>query len=733
MLRESSRSSGFWLVAQTTLGGWKMKPIYYLMLVVAVTLAAPVSQPAIAESAVLEEIIVTARKRDESQMDIPLTVSAFSAQEIDHAGYSTITDLITAVPGVTYESFEAEGRGDSASFRGVSTNTGDPTLQNSSKFIDGVYVSGSLYTFLLDEVERVEVVKGPQSALFGRATFSGAINFITKKPTNELEGSLRASLAEEDEYQLSGSVSGPIAEDKLFFRVSAGAFNQGSPYTNITNGAEMGEQDMTSFSGSLRFTPSSQLTADLRVMYSEAQFGEAARATTALNRGELDFPLTSVVGGNTDQLPNPGIDSETFRASLNVNYELSNGYELSFIGGTGSEDTVNESDGNYDPNVTSFLAFLCTPLSPYAGPNCDIFQTVTERELESSFGEIRITSPDDGRLRWLAGVSYFDEDFDTSRIRNFRTAPAFKTSSNFSLFGSVSYDVTDQLTLGLDARFQQEEIELNVPEANRSQEDDFDTFLPRFLAEYQFNDDMLLYFSAAKGNKPGNFNASAPPDFLTVDEEKMWNYEIGTKLSALDGKLNAQVAAFYIDWTNQVYRFNDPDPRFGSYFINAGETEVAGLDISLAATLTEGLSASFAYSWIDAEFQVFESSTALTVLGDGNVAGNSTPRTAKNSFFASLRYSAPLNAFGGDSEWFAIADVSYRDEMFIDELNLETVGPRTLVNVRSGIDTGKVRVTVFVNNLTDTNALTTGFRFGAVALVGLPMPRQAGVSVSVGF
>ena len=709
-----------------------MKFKQFLLPAAAIALLAPVSQPAFAQGAELEEIVVTARKRNESLLEIPLTISAFSADQIDRAGYATIRDLVAAVPGITYESYEAEGRGDSPSFRGVSTNTGDPTLQNSSKFIDGVYVSGSLYTVLLDNLERVEITKGPQSALFGRASFSGAINYITKKPTNEFEGNVRGSFAEENEYQLSGSLSGPLVEDTLLFRLSAGTFGQGSPYNNILDGTEMGEQEINSFSASVRVTPSPQLTADLMVMYTEAQFGEAARATTALSKSELAFPEESMIGGGTHQLDNPGIDSESFRASLNVNYEMANGYQLSLIAGTGQEDTVNQADGDYSPvNNLGFLWFLC--VGPYAGPGCQLFQTVTEREIDSSFAEVRIASPDEGRLRWLAGAAWFDEDFNTARLRNFRQPPSFKTSSNVSVFGSVSYDITDKFTLGLDGRFQAEEIELNVPERSRSQSDDFDSFLPRVLAEYQMDDATLLYFSAAKGNKPGNFNASAPPGFFTVDEEEMWNYEVGAKRSAMDGKLSLQAAAYMIDWTNQVYRFNDPDPEYGSYFINAGETDVVGVDFSLAANLSERLSASFAYSWINTEFQVFESSNALTVLGDADVSGNETPRTANNSLFASLQYRAPLEGLGNGAVWFAGVDVSYRGEMFIDELNLETIEPRTLVNVRGGVDTGSIRVTAFVNNATDNDALTTGFRFGAVALVGLPMPRQAGVSVSLDF
>ena len=709
-----------------------MKPQHYLTPIVALALAFPFSLPALAQGAELEEIVVTARKRDESLLDIPLTVSAFSAEQIERAGYNTINDLVTAVPGVTYESYEAEGRGDSPSFRGVSTNTGDPTLQNSSKFIDGVYVSGSLYTVLLDNLERVEVTKGPQSALFGRASFSGAINYITKKPSSEFEGNLKGSFAEQNEYLLSGSVSGPLVADTLLFRLSAGTFGQGSPYNNILDGTEMGEREINSFSASVRLTPSPQLTADLMVTYTDSQFGEAARATTALSMSELAFPDESVIGGGTQQLDNPGIDSETFRASVNLNYEMASGYELSIIAGTGKEDTVNESDGDYAPQVNlAHLWFLC--VGPYAGPGCELFQTVTEREIESSFAEVRIASPDEGPLRWLAGAAWFEEDFNTARIRNFRQPPSFKTSTNLSVFGSVSYELTDKLTVGLDGRYQGEEIELNVPERARSQSDDFDSFLPRVLAEYQADEDTLFYFSVAKGNKPGNFNASAPPGLFTVEEEEMWNYEFGAKRSAMDGRLSIQAAGYFIDWTNQVFRFNDPDPNYGSYFINAGETEVIGLDLSMVAILSEQWTASLAYSWINTEFQVFESNNALTVLGDADVSGNETPRTANNSLFASLQYRSPLNAFGTESEWFAGADVSYRGEMYIDELNLESIEARTLVNVRGGIDTGAIRLTAFVDNLTDNDSITTGFRFGAVALVGLPMPRQAGISISLDF
>ncbi len=699
--------------------------------ILAATVAMSVAAPAIAQSLAVEEITVTARKRSESLLEVPLSITALTAADIEQSGYITISDLVQAVPGMTYGSFEAEGRGDSPSIRGISVNTGDPTLQGASTFVDGVYFSGSLFSSLLANIERVEVIKGPQSALFGRATFAGAINYITKKSTDEFSGSFNATVAEYDEIQLSGTVSGPIVEDRVGIRVTGGLLSKGSEYRNITNGEEMGDDDIYSLSGALTFTPTDSLDATLSLMYADADFGEATRATTPLNNGKLAFPDISVIGGNVDQLDEPGLTSETFQGSLTVNYDM-NGYTLTSVSSYFNEDTVNQSDGNYNPSKVPFLSFLCNA-GPFVGADCSIFQTVTEREIENVFQEIRLQSPEEEKVNWLLGVSYFDEKFNTARLRNFRQPPTEKTSDNLSIFGSVGVELTDAFTVTVDARYQTEDIENLNLDTNGVQEDEFNSFLPRVIVEYTPNEDTLLYASAAKGNKPGNFNTTAPPEFLTVDEESLWNYEIGTKLSALDGALSIQWAGFFIDWTNQAFRFNDPDPTVGSYFINSGETDVLGTEIALAAQLGNGLSGSFSYSYVDAEYQVFQSQNAATVLGDPDVSGNKTPRTAKHSLFTSLSYQAPFTALGGDMDWFARADLSYRSKIFIDELNLEHLGSQTLINLRLGLDNGPVRFTVFADNVNNSKALTTGFRFGQVALVGLPQRRQFGASIAYKF
>lgn len=704
---------------------------------VVTTLALAISIPALAQpspvgqgASMIEEITVTARKRSESLLDIPMTVSAFSAEDIEKAGYTTITELIDAVPGVTYGSYQAEGQGDSPSFRGVSNNTGDPTRQNSSKFIDGVYVSGSLYTILLADIERVEVVKGPQSALYGRATFSGAVNYITKRPTDEVTGSISATVAEYDELRVNGTISGPIIKDKLAGRLTAGMQKEGSPYDNITNGDEMGDNELATLSTSLLFTPSDALSANLYMSYAEADLGEAPRGTTPLNFGELEFPLDSVIGGDVDQLDDPGIDSETTRINLTIDYDF-NDYTLTSVTGYGKEEVRNEADGNYAPGTIP-LFFLCNA-GPFQGPGCDIFQTVIDQELESTFQEFRITSPGDARVRWLAGVSYFDEDFFRERSRNFAQAPTLKNSENLSIFGSVSFDISDKVTVSLDGRYQEEDISLTDQLSGSVQEDTFNSFLPRAIIEYSPSQNAMFYASVAKGNKPGDFNATGPVEFAVIDEEELWNYEIGTKFSTADGRYSVQAAAYFIDWTNQRFRFTDPNPTVGSYDINAGETEIYGIDISAVARLTPTLTASLAYAHVSSEFQIFESQTAVPVIGTSDVSGNETPRTPANSLFASLQHQAPLTAMGGDYDWFARADVSYRDKQYIDEINLEYLEEQTLVNFRVGVEAGRTRVTLWLENAFDNEAPTTGFRFGQLALVGLPLGRQLGLTAAYSF
>ena len=174
-------------------------------------------------------IIVTARKREENLQDVPLTISVTSAETIERAKLNNVSDLAAQTPGFSYrQAFGRVGGGGGAgvrpSIRGMSSVVGAP---NAAFFVDGVFVSDNIASYQLDNLERVEVIKGPQSALFGRQTFSGAVNYVTRKPSNDFTGKVKVTVAEYKSSEVSAFVSGPIVKDHLAFELNVRRYEFG--------------------------------------------------------------------------------------------------------------------------------------------------------------------------------------------------------------------------------------------------------------------------------------------------------------------------------------------------------------------------------------------------------------------------------------------------------------------------------------------------------------------------
>jgi len=242
--------------------------------IMSMVMAAPVSaQPA------LEEIVVTARKREENLKEIPLSISAFSAADIEKKGFAGLEDIAKAAPGMQYsnQGGQIPGRYTSAiRFRGMNVNSDSPSLQLGSLFVDGVYVLGGTQSIPLDDVERIEVIKGPQSAYFGRNTFGGAVNYITKDPSlTEYKGKASALAATYNEFDVSLSHEGPLIEDKLAYRIGTRLYSKGNEFT-ASDGGALGEESSKSINATLFATPSDNLSIKLRGFYNKDDDGPAA-------------------------------------------------------------------------------------------------------------------------------------------------------------------------------------------------------------------------------------------------------------------------------------------------------------------------------------------------------------------------------------------------------------------------------------------------------------------------
>ncbi|MCK5366841.1 MAG: TonB-dependent receptor plug domain-containing protein, partial [Gammaproteobacteria bacterium] len=228
------------------------------------------------EGGLLEEIIVTTRKREETLLDIPVSITAWGADELDRSGAIGLQDFSVRTPGFSYhdQAGQIPGRYNTAlRFRGMDTNQSAPSQQIGTAFMDGVYIPTGVGSIGFENIERIEIIRGPQSAVFGRSTFAGAVNYVTRKPGNELGGRVRAMLAQDQTYDLSMSVEGPIVKDKLAYRVTARGYGTGGQYDSATDGGALGEEETYALQGELAWTPTSSLALRFRTFYSEDSDG----------------------------------------------------------------------------------------------------------------------------------------------------------------------------------------------------------------------------------------------------------------------------------------------------------------------------------------------------------------------------------------------------------------------------------------------------------------------------
>jgi len=726
---------------------------------------APVSQTSDTLSAVAladnaKEIIVTARKKEERLVDVPLTISVVGAEAIDRANLDNISDIAAQTPGFSFrQGFGRTGGGSSAgvrpSVRGMSSVVGQP---NAAFFIDGIFVSENISSYQLDNIERVEVIKGPQSALFGRGTFAGAINYVTRKPTNEFTGRARLTVGQYDNLELSGYISGPIIKDVLLFEINARSYNFGGDYKNAANGKfDLGDQHSTNVGGRLLFKPADAFEAIASFGFSKDQdTAYVYNPQGSLKNNCLAPPIIATVPfprtntsrrgfycGEIKTLPSyfanndalaalgyHGLDSKFYRANLALTYTTEGGTTL-----------TSNTSYNHNYSITGKdTATLVTAVPSFAidgSKNQDFSQ------------EFRLASPQDKRIRGAFGAYWYNEDvlpgFEVNAATNTRRpydSPNGVRSK--SVFGMLEGDVTEQLTVSAEARQQYDRFigstrvlgPVGGPPAAaiNVKEKKFDALLPRFTARYKIHENLNVYATAAKGNKPGGFN-NFPADaiasdiatfsasgFATFDEESAWSYELGVK--GRTRGISFAVAAFYIDWQKQqlsrgeAYTRTTGTPNSVVFIQNAGESEIKGFEFDVSGKPADWLYLRAAYTFVDAKFTRFFDDTTeeifdtdgrsafrsddtpdpLDVDGPsfGDVSGNRLPQTPQHQAIFSAEVNRPIS---GDLEFTARGDLSYESKRYSQVDNLNWAGDSFNLSASLGLQKANWYVSLFARNL----------------------------------
>tara|TARA_B100001173_G_scaffold153122_1_gene132783 strand:+ start:225 stop:2396 length:2172 start_codon:yes stop_codon:yes gene_type:complete len=646
---------------------------------------------------VIEEITVTARKREESVLDIPESVSAISGADIEKQGIKGLDKIGLAIPNLNL-AMRTDGY-PNVSIRGIGAFG---LTQGVGFYLDDVQLFADASSRFGD-LERIEVLKGPQGTLYGGSNIGGAVKYVSKRPTfGEDSGKIKVQRGGQDSQDWEGSANISISDN---WAIRAFAFNRddkgflvnpnsGGQNQPIDVGAYQEEGYRVSIAGSL---------SDRLSLYASHRSNEYSGPVNNWAR-EMGSPGAFNYNHVLDTGRNPTHDRETDGTTLELTLEM-DGYDITSI----SSYTDTESTRVTDVDLTPFW----------------FFNTYRPEEMEVTTQEIRLTSTTDSNFQWIAGYyastyenrmnSYLDFGpgmvlEDTSYQMPFELRDEENTHSAF--FGSASYEVGDwRYDFGIRIDNWEEEEDNLDAETNggihSSKTDDTET-LPR-LSITRNLENGIVYLTSSKGYEPGGLNGSVPYSDASGNRllqpfgtEEATQHELGWKGSAFGGKGTASVAAFVIDYKDRAFQVLAPNPAgpgLIEYVANIGDTEQSGLEFELAVQLTDFLQLSLAGGWLSAEW------VTPTVLADGTVLSGKTPSNViDNSFLLAANYARPLS--NGADLTFDIQWSHQGQGESMPPANPITNPSYAVVNLQFGISNGPWDFVISVDNLLDEDYYT---------------------------
>jgi len=682
------------------------------------------------QTATLEEVIVTAQKREQRLQDVALSLSVVDESTISDAGVSEVDDVVMLTPGLDFS--QTLGRQNTTPLiRGVApTFLTDPTVV---VFTDGFSLGFTrlVNNALLSDLARIEVLKGPQATLYGRNALGGVINYVTKKPSETPGGSISAEYGSYESYQVSGSITGPLVADRLFGRITVGTRSMGGYVDNVFDGAKdvNSERDL-SVRGSLRWLASDSLEFDLATTYGKGDddCGDCSHIPRTydrlapdrfvrIGRGELDFNDTEL----TTNMSFPGsYDREDLTSVLTASYTQP-AFVVTSIAGYGRIETTLNGDSN-GPGVGSFVPGVLGYTVPV--------------DIEGWSEELRIASNGEHRFTWLTGLYAYRSTADSAL--NF--GPVFlssgkRTITNYAGFANGEWALTDTFSLAAGLRYDYEKQEFLNKLSRIETTRDAKELLPRLSVSYKPSDRMHLYATASRGYHAGGFNDPRAPR-PRFDSEYVWNYEIGLKAGLLDNRMQTQLTAFYIGWDDQQINqtSNTPGGNSVTFIANAGKSEISGLEAALQWSPSDRWLLSTAVSLMDSELKQFQDPIVAPRFGlSVDQSGNELPYAPKVSGKVSAQYLVPIGS--GDWELRLRTDTRYMGSRFLEPVNLMEADAYWLANVYAGFQNQHYEIGVYADNVLDEEYLTGGTLPDLVfpAEVTLGTPRMYGLRVSARF
>lgn len=629
----------------------------------------------------LEEVMVTAELRSENLQEVPIAVTAFTADEIVSRGIESTADFVSLTPNVTFDDSFTVGN----SFvvvRGVTQiNNADSPV---AIVVDGVPQNNQKqFKMELYDVERIEVLKGPQGALYGRNAIGGAVNIVTKAPTNEFEGYLTAGAGNGGLQKFQGAVSGPIIEDELLFRVAGSYRESDGLIKNTFLDTEVDFVESYDLRARLQWFPAEALSVDFRVATSQLEGGAVYDAafingTSPDNTNQKASPITDILGDSERT-----IDEVTIK----VDYTMDAG-TFTYIGGF--TDITEDYYGDLD---------FCNPVDCPAGFfGFGQVDQAQELDVELLSHELRFTSADDQRLRYTAGLFFIDTDRSLSTVAtltqlgNIPIVQSLEENDNsaWAVFAQASFDLTDALEITASIRFDEDDREQTDASTGASRDASYDEWQPKLTLTWTPAEDQLLYATYARGFRSGGFNGIGGREFLpeTVD-----NFELGYKSTWMNDRLLFNAAAYAAESNDFQFFYVDFNAGGAQVIDNLKEVSLRGLEVEIKYLASENLSFYASAGFQDSDIEDFDAN-----LGVPAERGNRSPRTTDHTINIGGLYETPISQ---TLSAFLRVDYEIRGDRYWHTDNVDVMDSVDLLGARVGVTADRWSITAWGRNLTD--------------------------------
>ena len=718
------------------------------MLVIALPVLAQAATAAPADT--VQDIVVTATRSAVSLSKIAASVSAISADQIGAGGIKDIGSLALAIPNLSVGDQFGVNR---TFIRGIGLTSIDLGADGAVAFLqDGVLIArpAAQLTGFYD-VERVEVLRGPQGTLYGRGATAGAINLITKKPTEELSGYARSSYGNYNAVVLEGGVGGALVGDKVLARVS-GKYDRRDGYgKNLFTGSDVDNRDAYAIRGSLLFKASD----DLDLLISADHFNEKDNNYAFHYFGPTvarENALGSILGGDT-------IVTRAAKLGIPVNYRdiYSDQEALNRRHGTSVTGTLEWRPGDWNiKSITGYRDFTRFNRDDLDASNVWMFGQNNYDEKSTTFSQEFIGTMKGDNFDLLVGASYFHETLDGSvqvpliNLGLLFGAPANTFNSQnylqsgrvtinaYGVYAQGSYSVTDKLKLTAGARYSYEKRRgvgsfefLGVTPTDK--EKGWGAVTPTLSINYQADDQTLLYASVTRGFKSGVINVGSKND--VINPEYAWGYEAGIKTSGLDGRVAGSLAAFYIDYSDLQVGFVGADSVVTT--VNAASARNYGLELEVRTKPVANWNFDLFATYLNAKYKDFVTGDYRQGFKLVNLAGNRLSNAPEFSFRASTDYTIPI----GDASINLRADVNWQDRVFFTEFNNADATQAAFTTINAGVKytsaNGMWTVDAWGRNLANkfiiSNNIITAPLYSSIRVGSLAPPRTYGVTLGMNF